>query len=335
MTRKNLEVSNFTLKFGEKNLLDLAEEIVIPAFLDNRIRNFRSVDYFFLETSLIEIVDESEGVPLACIVGRFVKNTLLRREQIYNKPTNLLIKDHSSIQSSPSALFVLILNNHRLLYLEETSFAPPVSAFKVTIEQFLFESHANFLEQLYRSGSNQQEAREEYPAPNLKIIPLSNTANLSQFVEKYKKLKSIEVKIYSTNSSSNNNQFFDDMKKEKTQVGSSITTLRHENKSNGLNKDEAIIQLEGVVGQANSHIKLYGEDKDGNTISGSNDDIKIKVPLDKVPSSVDEAAIIMADKYKKTIKDGLLSEANILDPVEDTVRVLLDRHVRNIGNESH
>jgi hypothetical protein len=77
MTRtKYLEVSNFTLKFGDKNLLDLVEEVVIPAFMHGHTRKYGKITYFFHEVSILELSDDNEE-PLACIAGRFIKDTVL------------------------------------------------------------------------------------------------------------------------------------------------------------------------------------------------------------------------------------------------------------------
>ncbi|MEO0014056.1 MAG: hypothetical protein RLZZ535_2445, partial [Cyanobacteriota bacterium] len=75
--------------------------------------------------------------PVLGIVGRYIQNTQLQRTQIYDKQTDSLRRDKQAIQSSPSSIFVLILNNHRLIYLKETPCAPSLNSFQATIKKFI------------------------------------------------------------------------------------------------------------------------------------------------------------------------------------------------------
>lgn len=53
--KKELEFANFTLKFGlDGNLLDYAEEIVLPAFFDEKLeRSFGKTTYFLRNVQLL------------------------------------------------------------------------------------------------------------------------------------------------------------------------------------------------------------------------------------------------------------------------------------------
>jgi hypothetical protein len=258
----------------------------------------------------------------------------LTRSQVYDKSNKSLVEDEESIQSSPSALFILILNNHRLLYLEETAFAPPLSAFTKTIKSFIFESHSQFILHLQNTGLSQQEAKREYPTPELKIIPISNTTNLRQFVDKYTKVESVIVKLYKTNSNSNNNPFFDNFAEKMTKIQSSVSTLKYENKTEGLNEDEIIDQLQEVASQANYHFNLRGKDTEGNTLVGSNEDIKVKVPMPEIPEELESASQAIVSKYQKLIGSGILSPPNIIDLVGDKIKQVLNKFVRARENET-
>lgn len=72
---------------------------------------------------------------LIAIAGRFIKNTELSREQ-YENDKGELIRDTQGMPSAPSAIFVLMLNSHRLLYVAETKFAPNLNTFKATVDSF-------------------------------------------------------------------------------------------------------------------------------------------------------------------------------------------------------
>src|SRR4051794_13492940 len=130
-----MQVANFICKFGSKNLLDYLNDVVIPSFTDITLRREHGeAKYFFHKVQLINL-DANVSRPDA-VIGYFVKDTKLRRTQRY-VPDHGLIRDTAQLQSSPSAFFMLILNNHKLLYIDETSYTPDLSSMRATINLFL------------------------------------------------------------------------------------------------------------------------------------------------------------------------------------------------------
>lgn len=161
MTRKKyLEFANFICRFGEdKVLLDLAQEIVVPAFISRDLeRSIKNSKYFFHDVQLIEL--HGGNNPVLGIVGRFVKDTILSREQIFDANNSRLIPDKQEIQSSPSSIFALILNNHRLLYLHETQYALSLASFQATIKSFIKQKHHDFLQNLYEENYENQVSKK-------------------------------------------------------------------------------------------------------------------------------------------------------------------------------
>ena len=70
------------------------------------------------------------------ITGKFIKNTIISREQFENDKGEIVI-DPKGLASAPSSLFVLMLNSHRLLFVHETKDAPNIHNLKSTIISFL------------------------------------------------------------------------------------------------------------------------------------------------------------------------------------------------------
>lgn len=321
---RNLELYNFTLTLGEeKSLLDVASDIVLPAFFSDLQHNYSAGQYFFRNVQLIQINQprDSSGQqrpPIVGVLGRFIKDMELRREQVYNRNTEELVSDTQTLRSSPSAIFLLILNNHRLLYFKETAFPPTVKNFQSAMGSFILRRYRVFIESLEESGIPEEEAKIQYPKPKLRVLPLSNPSNLSNFIEKYSILKSMEVKIYRNNQNLDNDPFFDIVGRKRTQVGASVTTVRHQNESEGLSKQEVIEQLEPVVGQANSTIKLRGEDSSGNKLTGSLEDMKIEIPLEAFPDDWGEKAEFLVSTYNDLIDRGIVVRDNIND-IQDSV----------------
>ena len=193
----NMEMGNLICRFGkEKVLLDLIDEIVLPSFFDELlIRSYSKTSYFFHKVSPV-ILSDDKNEKVIGIAGRFIKDTTLEREQIFEQDKGL-VKDSESIRSSPSAIFLLILNNHRLIYVKETKNAPSKESFKSTLLGFLRSKHKNFIDNEYEQfnknpsgeGEHQKVTKKELlentPRPTLELIPLTvnNTQNKQLFAE--------------------------------------------------------------------------------------------------------------------------------------------------------
>lgn len=321
MPRKQpLDFANFICKFGHKNLLDYANRIVIPAFLDtSKKRTYGSSAYFFYDTKLLTIMNGKEK--LYIIAGRFIKNTTLAREQIFVEHVGLQ-KDAQALESAPSAIFGIILNNHKLLYLHETAHAPDLTAFKTTCSKFINDRHKIYINDLYKKMNGfevvdketevtekitKKELVRQNPHPTIEIIPMSSNANLTDFIDKFKILKTIEAKLVPTNNEIDLEGIFSGVRGTMTDIGSKATTIKHHN-ADGLVKDVAAIQLATVVSQGNTIIKMQGEDENGDVMKGDNNNFKVRIFLDNVGVKVSDAIDFMYEAFA-----GLIT-ANIIVP---------------------
>jgi hypothetical protein len=152
---------NLICRFGENFvLLDLANEIVLPAFIDSKLsRKYGDTTYIFRDVDVAEIplaasTEEKtgRGVPLLVVYGRLIKDTLLIREQFYT-PERGLEKDRGSLPSAPSSFFALILNNHKLMYMAETDQAPALGAFQATLQHFLSIKYGEYIDARFQELS--------------------------------------------------------------------------------------------------------------------------------------------------------------------------------------
>jgi len=145
----NMEMGNLICRFGQnKVLLDLAEEIVFPSFFDKKLsRSYDKTSFFFDDVNFVNL-NNNDSENVIGIAGRFIKDTTLKREQVYEKGKGL-IKDVETMRSSPSAIFLLILNYHRLIYVKETADAPSKESFGSTLLTFLREKRRCFIDSEY------------------------------------------------------------------------------------------------------------------------------------------------------------------------------------------
>jgi len=141
----HLEFANFICKFGRLNMADLLDEVVLPAFLDTtEIRQTSDAKYLLLHPKVENLVFKFGETP--CIVGRFVKDTFLERSFILEDGE--LLPAEATLATAETALFILTLDTHKVVYLQETKNAPGFQAFRATILKFLKKKHDLFIRAL-------------------------------------------------------------------------------------------------------------------------------------------------------------------------------------------
>jgi len=322
---QTLELANFICRFGDKLvLLDLLEQVVLPAFRDPKlVRKYGFTSYKLID---VELVVLNKAVSTVGIVGRFVKDTFLTSEQVLD-PEQGLIKRKESIRTSPSAMFLLLLDTHRLLYVKETSDAPSLDTFNTTIERFLRDKHREFID---KTQKERREARKvdatlpvlrkrelfiQYPFPELNVVPIPSHETLTAFIGRYNTLKVVEVQLLGTNHDLDNDEFFAEVRKKKDNVGSARTSIRHSNPK-GLEKTETTNQLAGVVDQGNHLIKLDGKDTAGDRLRGNNEHFQVKTQIEALGREVKAAAKKMHDSFVTLVQNGTIRASDVSDDIK-------------------
>lgn len=314
------EIANFVCKFNENNLMDLFEEIVLQAFHRKDTWKIKSGTFFFKDVQFTEYQHDSEEV-LYAITGRFIRNTFLRREQYLDEQTNELIQDTKVLATSPSAFFVLILNNHRLMYLKETRHAPTLEMFRSTTETFLkreTRDYLNYLEPLSRKNFI-----ETYGLPSLRITPLSSETKLAEFIKSYKKLETVKVTLKARNDENDHAGFIDVLQNKSDAVDSQSTNLVYENKKDGLNKEQITHQLSDLTKQGNQTIKLIGLSEKDEILKGNNENFKITQSINGLDlTNVKKSASKLMIRFIDLIKKGQIT----IPKTDDKVLKKLEHH---------
>lgn len=313
----SMEMGNLICRFGrDKVLLDMVNEIVLPCFFDDKlVRSYSKTSYFFHEVSPVLLNDDAEDSVVG-IAGRFIKDTTLEREQIFEEGKGL-VKDVGSMRSSPSAIFLLILNTHRLIYVKETRDAPSKESFRATLLSFLRDKHKEYIdaeyerlnavrvEDTYIERVTKKDLHEATPKPTLELIPLTSEDSIEEFVRKYSILKTIEISLSDRNDENDNDPFFEEMQKRKDAIGSIKTLVKHNNPK-GLDKDEAISEITEATEQGNQNVKLAGIDNDGDILRGNNENFQLRKPLDDLSSKPANAANDLYKSFAGLVDSGLV-----------------------------
>ena len=313
----NMEMGNLVCRFGkEKVLLDLVEEIVLPCFFDESlIRSYSKTSYFFHKVSPV-ILSNNENEKVIGIAGRFIKDTTLEREQIFEQDKGL-VKDSESIRSSPSAIFLLILNNHRLVYVKETKNAPSKESFKSTLLGFLRSKHNKYIDSEYERINKihaedhehqkitKRELLENTPRPTLNLIPLTSEDSIEHFVQRYNILKTIEISLSDRNDETDNDPFFEELQKRKDAIGSNKSVVKHNNPK-GLDINEAINEIAEATTQGNQSVKLAGLDNEGDVLQGNNENFQLRKPLSNLNTIPKKAANQLYESFTGLVNDSII-----------------------------
>lgn len=266
------ELANFVCRFNQYKLMDMFQEIVLPAFTIEDSWKVKRGHFFFQSVQLVELPNSKEKT--LAIIGRFIRDTKLTSTQIYDYENKELIPQKASIQTSPSALFVLILNNHRLIYLKETPHAPTLEMFKETSKTFLRRQTKLYAESLIDDA--RKDFIKEYGLPDIDITPLNTKESLEDFLKEYKTIHSIKITLKKRNDEL---QFRDDLIRRAQQktdsLKSSNTTLFFSNKKEGLDPEQTKEQLAEATEQGNQGILIEGLNSAGDHLKGNNDKFKV------------------------------------------------------------
>jgi len=333
MTRiPTVSFANLICRFGDVYvLLDFASEVVLPAFADpNLKRPYGSTNYFFFDTKLSEFEnpDPDAQVPLMVLYGQFIKDTILTRTQVFS-PDVGLVTDEESIPSAPSAFFALILNNHKLVYLPETSHAPSLGTFGSTVQYFLRVKHREYINALYEQARHGEEPKTkkalyaEIPTPEIEVLPLASRASIEQFLGAFDKLTRLEFRILDTNQELQMLGTYQQLRLMKEAVHAQNTRLTHSS-TTGLDKDQAIEQVHASAATGNQAVQMAGTAHDGTKLCGDNNNFQLRVPCDQLSSVPARRAEQMVQLYQRQVEQGILA-ADQMQDVAEKIKLLHER----------
>lgn len=307
---QHLILANFTCKFGENLvLLDLATSVVLPAFTGTHKRSHGNSTYFFHDVEIIDFSTETKTE--WAIAGRLVKQTVVSRDQIFEG--GQLVKDSAALATAPTSFFVLLLSNHKLLYVRENSGAPTLSTFATTAEQFIKREHISLLDEIYiirkQEGRKMTRAAlfEALPLPTLTVTPLSTEASISSYVERFRTINTVEIQLLETNHEFDFSNIFGGIREIKSEIGAEKMTLKSEKAGEiGLNKGEVAKYITRQAEEGNSRIILRGKDIAGERFVAENESFNVSIPIETVPASVKVGAGKLVDILTRQISKGVI-----------------------------
>ncbi|WP_158044891.1 hypothetical protein [Skermanella pratensis] len=319
MRKYHATFANFICRFGIKGvLLDYAAEIVLPALSDESlVRTFGPHTSYFIKNYKLTRLGEPDA-PVLIASGRFIKNTVLRRTQIYD-PSRGLVPDSQTLESAPSAFFALILNNHRLVYFPETPHAPDIPTFEATVKKFISEKYRGFIDKLYKEQAHnlqkitKTQLRKQHAPPTLNIIPLTNEASIEEFIQKFSKLQQIEFELVKPNQEFDGHEIWQELKQYNERLEPDKTFVRTE-RAEGFDHKEAIKQINDAAASGNQRVRLKGIDADRNRLEGNNESFRVSTKITEVPDTQDGLVARLYQAFTNLLTSGAI---RIGSPAED------------------
>lgn len=334
MRQHDLSFANFILRFGpDLVLLDYIEEIVLPAFLnEGHIRKRGDTELRFYNTRLREL-GAHEGVPVLGITGHFVKDTKLRRQQIFREGEGL-VPLPAEIESAPSSFFVLILNNHRLLYFAETAGAPPLSTFGATVERFVrTEWHRYTRERLEHENVTRigverltlRQLQRRIPTPYVEVVRVAGQDAITHSIARFGKITQLKLKLLQPNDETDASEAISAVEESLRPLEPSrLEVVASQPK--GLNKEEVERAVTEVAEGQNTHIVVDGQDEAGLKMQADNDEFALSVPVEDPPEDDGELTKVLFQKYQQLALEekvkGLIGSARIADAIRRLIGLL-------------
>ena len=330
---KSIEFANYTLNFGtDKVLLDAFESIVFPSFHEQKyIRKFKDTEYFFTQTQLV-LLDNDDvpaptippdfigpvplKIPTLALCGRIVKKTIFKREQIFQD--GLLIRDPQTLENHPSSIFVLLLNDHRLMLCKEVAGAPTLEEFANTSKHCLAKRYNSFSDYEIKKNIRLRKKKPHTPrlyrkniyenlgTPKLRVTPLTDTRTLRNFVELFSVVNRLSIELLPTNSENISlDAFWAKMEEQKDDLNSNKAQLVFTNReTDGLDSNAVISKTESATQMANSKIVISGKDENGVRLSGNNDSFTLKAPKPQLSSDIPRAASEAYSSFNELKEEG-------------------------------
>ena len=301
-----VKFANLSVRFGAKELLDY-KGIVASAFLvDTHVRNYGDTKYYFYEMKM-DYLDRKDPTSLA-IYGRFIKDTLLKREQVMEGGD--LRVDPRSLPSAPSAFFTLFLADHRLAYIPESKGAPTLGNLEATIAKFIKDEYHKFMREHYdrekalNSKFTWEHAYGTHAPPTIKLVPLTSSDSIDRFIDRFDKIQRVTIHVRRRNQDFSGGNMFQSMYDVSEDMGASSAKYVVGGGPDGLNSPATKETVRAATESGYEEASISGVDQSGAKLNGSNEDFSLKVYVETEGTPDEQKALKSFEVYEAQKASG-------------------------------
>lgn len=186
--KKEIQLANFNCTFGtveEKAspMLEYFIEIIYPAF-----KRKKQYGVFFFDEI---IIGENKKIGYY-LYGKIIKDTTLEVKSRYDWDKEKLVDTDEKYRSSPFSEFILMLNNHRLLFIPGTKGHPRLSSLKTLLK--------NNIKKVTKEHNKKSLPEEELPPIySFDIIEIPKKTNVLKDIEMFEEIKSFSLEFMKLN----------------------------------------------------------------------------------------------------------------------------------------
>lgn len=307
--RRESIIANFNCTFGENDekMLTYFEDIVYPAFTSDLKRINKAGDEYFFEK--VQIIEYENG--LYALAGFFVKKTILVVESGHDSNKGIY-KDHKEIPSAPYSIFIIFLNNHRMILIKNQSKgSPDIRNFSSTIKE-IFNKYI-------KAENKSKKKLNKLPNAYINVSPIPSEKSIEEQLKDIKTINNITLRFYPLNGDVDNTSVLKYLREELKDLNSksgnlAINTPKNEKEIVKLIKDTkgtavSTLKVTGFDGEKktirNEELseKIYIETQDDNiTIDDSKDILKKLNDREELKIVSKENNVIYLDKRREIIK---------------------------------
>lgn len=271
---KTMEIANLTCKSisGKEELLDVFLDYFYNAMLTQEVKGSKNSEthkYKFIDLEITTINNE------LVLLGRLVKCLNIQREQILEGKT--IVKSYDEMASAPTSFFVLILSNHKLLWVREVSRAPMLRDLKYALLKAVNQERelliSNKINQLIECGDDEymagKKAYDKYPKLEIEITPLGNNASIRECLNDFAEIYNFNVMALKRNNelgSDYNDLLRNLSSSQENMQAKNVSVNIHGDKKHPLVKEQAI-NLAQTASDGNYKYKISGIDTNNNPIT--------------------------------------------------------------------
>ena len=188
---KKVSVSNFNLvyinKDKEEPLLKYFDSILMPALTSGIKKGNGDTTYFLMD---IGVKEYKQGE--YALTGLLIKKTILEIKSDIDENGKLIEKD-DKYPAAPFSMFVIYLNNHRMLFIENQKGSPDIRNFKATIKHII-NTYVRI-----KNAELKEKGEEELPIPILNVTGIPMRQKINDALKDVMKIRELTLRFYPLN----------------------------------------------------------------------------------------------------------------------------------------
>lgn len=206
--QRTTTIANFNCTFGRNNdpMLTYFSEIIYPAFTENIIRRVGEDEYFFEDVKLEKLQNGR-----IVLKGILVKKTKLEVKTEYDVEKGKINFTNKLYDSAPISIFVLFLDNHRMLYTPNQKGSPNIRSFAATIKYMTNE--------IVKAFNKDVPAEERIPYPVIDVVDIPSKKEIIEKLRSVKTISKLRFRFFHKNGDINTEDAFEWMEDDLKELG--------------------------------------------------------------------------------------------------------------------